>query len=87
MRACSVDPWYVSAQLAHKRKGSEITEVYAEFDPTYLSDVLEAIEGYFAVIYSKSPELRRFMDGTSYKVRCDLVAKYQEILKIGNVTC
>lgn len=86
LRACSVDPWHVSAQLGHKRKGSEITEVYAEFDPTYLSDVLEAIEGYFAVIHSKSPALRRFMEGTSYEARCDLVAKYRGILQKSDVS-
>ncbi len=76
LRTCGVAPWDLSAQMGHKRKGSETTEIYASFDPSYLSEALEAIEAYFAIIYSQCTELQTFMQGRDYNHRCDLVAKY-----------
>lgn len=86
LRGCGVDPWHVSAQLGHKRGGSEVTEIYASFDPSYLSESLEAIEAYFAIIYTKSKRLQEFLSGTGYEPRCDLVAKYGSVLAIKDVS-
>jgi integrase len=80
LRTCGVAPWETSGQLGHKRQGSEITEVYASFDPGYLADALEAIEGYFALVYESSPKLQKADWLVAYEPRCDLVAKYQRFI-------
>ena len=80
LRMCAVDPWHVSAQLGHGRQGSQITEIYAPSDPNYLSDAVEAIEGYFSLIYSQSPKLQQMPELKNYEPRCGLVAKYKELI-------
>lgn len=63
LRRQSVNPWHTSAQLGHKRKGSEITEVYAASDPQYLSDALLAVEDFFCHVYQEGSRLKEFMSG------------------------
>lgn len=81
LRTCGVEPWHVSAQLGHRRQGSEITEIYAPNDPAYLATALEAIEGYFAILYKISPRLQRLEQLRTYEARCDLVAKYENNIR------
>ena len=49
--------WEVSAQLGHKKQELSITEIYAPFDPSYLSNAVEAIDA-FLVELLVSPEQR-----------------------------
>jgi len=44
LRSQSVQDWEVSAQLGHKKRGMSTTEIYAPFDPTYLSQSVAAID-------------------------------------------
>ncbi|MCW0206003.1 MAG: hypothetical protein OJK14_02825, partial [Achromobacter sp.] len=37
-RAAGVDDWQVSGQLGHRKPGRSTTEVYAKYDPAYLSE-------------------------------------------------
>ena len=78
LRTTGVEAWHTSAQLGHRARGSEITEIYAPNDPAYLSEALESIEGYFAILVSKSPKLQNFEGLKDYEPRCDLVAKYAD---------
>lgn len=48
LRKQGVPAWEVSAQLGHKRQELSITEVYAPYDPTYLSNAVRAIDLFFA---------------------------------------
>lgn len=66
LRASGVDPWQVSCQLGHSKKGQEITEIYADSDPNYLCESLEAIEQYFEQVLAKSQKLQDFMSTTNY---------------------
>ena len=75
LRSQGVEPWHASSQMGHKRKGSEITEIYAPSDPAYLQQALDAIENYFALVYQKSDALKSFKELKSYRSRCALVAK------------
>ena len=74
LRAQGVEPWHASSQLGHKRKGNEITEIYAPNDPAYLEEALAAVEEYFAKVYEKSTALKQFEGLKSYSPRCGLVA-------------
>ena len=44
LRSQSVQDWEVSAQLGHEKRGMSTTEIYAPFDPTYLSQSVAAID-------------------------------------------
>lgn len=44
LRAQSVPAWEVAAQLGHKQKSVSTTEIYAPFDPAYLSNSVVAID-------------------------------------------
>jgi integrase len=57
LRASGVSAWEVSAQLGHKKQELSITEIYAPFDPSYLSNAVEAIDA-FLVELLVSPEQR-----------------------------
>ncbi len=46
LRAAGVDAWQVSAQLGHKQPGMSTTEIYAPFDPNYLSGTSGVLEKY-----------------------------------------
>jgi integrase len=74
LRSQGVEPWHASSQLGHKRKGNEITEIYAPNDPTYLEEALAAVEEYFAKVYEKSVVLQQFEGLKNYSPRCGLVA-------------
>jgi integrase len=37
-RAAGVDDWHVSGQLGHRKPGRSTTEIYAKYDPSYLSE-------------------------------------------------
>ena len=50
LRASGVPAWEVSAQLGHKRKDLSITEIYAPFDPSYLSNAVVAIDDFLAQV-------------------------------------
>ena len=47
LRRESVPAWEVAAQLGHKVRGASTTEIYAPFDPTYLSQSKQAIDALF----------------------------------------
>lgn len=47
LRRQSVPAWEVAAQLGHKVRGASTTEIYAPFDPTYLSQSKQAIDALF----------------------------------------
>lgn len=80
LRTCGVEAWHTSNQLGHKKRGNEITEIYASSDPKYLSEAVEAIEAYFAIIYSECPKLMGKKWLENYHPRCDLVAKYKKFI-------
>lgn len=44
LRTQSVPVWEVQAQLGHKQAGAGTTEIYAPFDPAYLSKSVVAID-------------------------------------------
>ena len=46
LRSQSVPAWEVAAQLGHKQKDVSTTEIYAPFDPAYLSNAVEEIDRY-----------------------------------------
>ena len=48
MRQHGVGAWEVAAQLGHKSRDFRTTELYAAFDPSYLSESVKAIELLFA---------------------------------------
>jgi len=48
MRSQGVPAWEVSAQLGHKQPDMTTTEIYAPFDPNYLSNAVEAINDYLS---------------------------------------
>lgn len=37
-RAAGVDDWHVAGQLGHRKPGRSTTEIYAKYDPAYLSE-------------------------------------------------
>ena len=44
LRASGVPAWEVAAQMGHKKREMSVTEIYAPFDPSYLSQSVAAIE-------------------------------------------
>lgn len=54
LRKQGVPAWEVSAQLGHKRQELSITEIYAPYDPSYLSEATQAIDSFFAELRAKS---------------------------------
>ena len=80
LRTCGVGAWHTSSQLGHRKTGSEITEIYATSDPKYLSEVVEAIEAYFAIIYENCPRIQEQEWLKNYTPRCGLVAKYKKFI-------
>ena len=46
LRTSGVPAWQVAAQLGHSISQHSMTERYAPYDPSYLSDAVRAIEGY-----------------------------------------
>jgi len=50
MRRSGVPAWEVSAQLGHKTREASTTEIYAPFDPTYLSKAKAAIDDYICQV-------------------------------------
>jgi len=47
LRTQSVPAWEVAAQLGHKQSGMSTTEIYASYDPAYLSQSVKAIDTFF----------------------------------------
>ena len=59
MRKNGVSAWETAAQLGHKSREHRTTELYAPFDPDYLSDATEAIDLFFdELLASYSPKLK-----------------------------
>ena len=52
LRSRGVEAWQVSAQLGHRKEGASTTEIYAAYDPAYLSDAVAAIDGLLAQLQS-----------------------------------
>ena len=50
LRQKSVPAWEVSAQLGHKAPEYSTTEIYAPFDPAYLTNSVEAIDDFLAQV-------------------------------------
>lgn len=50
LRMSSVPAWEVAAQLGHKSKEFSTTEIYAPFDPSYLSQAVAAIDAFLGQI-------------------------------------
>ena len=56
MRQHGVPAWEVAAQLGHKSRDYRTTELYAAFDPAYLTNAVRAIDGLFdALRASRAP--------------------------------
>jgi len=56
LRKCGVSAWETGAQLGHKSREHRTTELYAPFDPDYLSDATIAIDAFFdSLLASYSP--------------------------------
>lgn len=47
MRRSGVPAWETAAQLGHKTRGVSTTEIYAPFDPSYLTKAKTAIDAFF----------------------------------------
>ena len=47
MRQHGVPAWEVAAQLGHKSREYRTTELYAAFDPAYLTNAVRSIDGLF----------------------------------------
>ena len=50
LRSRSVPAWEVAAQLGHRAPGASTTEIYAPFDPMYLTQAVRAIDEYFGTL-------------------------------------
>lgn len=61
LRIQGVSGWEVSAQLGHKQKGLSTTEIYAPFDPSYLSASVVAIDSFFADLRAKCAPVDEFL--------------------------
>jgi len=56
MRKSGVSAWETTAQLGHKSREHRTTELYAPFDPDYLSAATVAIDSFFdSLLASYSP--------------------------------
>ena len=64
LRAEGVPAWEVSAQLGHKHKAMSTTEIYAPFDPSYLTKSVEAINRLLIALLV-SPEERPLISCSS----------------------
>jgi integrase len=69
LRANRVEPWEVQAQLGHRRAYGATTEIYAPFDPDYLTHALAAIERLFAAVRAESVSLQARFGEESKVVR------------------
>ena len=47
LRKRGVPPWEVGGMLGHRSGGYKTTEIYAKYDPDYMSRAVQAIDGYF----------------------------------------
>ena len=47
LRKEGVPAWEVAAQLGHKQREFNTTEIYAPFDPSYLSASVQAVDRFF----------------------------------------
>lgn len=50
LRSKSVPAWEVAAQLGHKTQELRTTEIYAPFDPNYLSQAVQAIDDFLCAV-------------------------------------
>lgn len=66
LRKEGVPAWEVSAQLGHKRQELSITEIYAPYDPGYLSEATKAIDSFFDVLRASSVLIDQMLDGITY---------------------
>ena len=48
LRRRGVTPWEVAGMLGHQTGGYRTTEIYAKYDPDYMSKAVDAIDTYFA---------------------------------------
>jgi len=64
LRKRGVPPWEVQGILGHKQGGYRTTEIYAKYDPDYLSKSAEAIDDYMNEI---SQRVKRPLDPTRLK--------------------
>ncbi|MEO1337933.1 MAG: tyrosine-type recombinase/integrase [Myxococcota bacterium] len=64
LRASGVAAWEVAAQLGHKRKDLSTTEIYAPFDPSYLSEAVAAIDLFLQELLI-SPDERPLISSSS----------------------
>ena len=61
MRKSGVSAWETAAQLGHKSREHRTTELYAPFDPDYLSAATVAIDSYFDdLLASYSPVIKPY---------------------------
>jgi integrase len=68
MRQNGVPAWEVAAQLGHKSRDYRTTELYAAFDPSYLSNAVRAIELLFdGLRASFAPVDEPFFKGSRYQ--------------------
>lgn len=63
LRKEGVPAWEVSAQLGHKQPGMSTTEIYAPFDPAYLSNAMRAIDAYFDALRANCVPVNRLLIG------------------------
>ncbi|MEM6626151.1 MAG: hypothetical protein AAF719_05555 [Pseudomonadota bacterium] len=57
LRAKGAPPWEVAEQFGHKRPDVSTTEIYAPFDPAYLSNAVRVIDDLLKEVLM-SPEQR-----------------------------
>ena len=62
LRKQSVPAWEVAAQLGHRRPGMTITEIYAPYDPAYLSASTKAIDAFFGELRASSVAASQCID-------------------------
>ena len=61
MRKSGVSAWETAAQLGHKSREYRTTELYAPFDPDYLSEATIAIDAFFdSLLASYSPVIKPY---------------------------
>ena len=76
MRQHGVPAWEVAAQLGHKSRDYRTTELYAAFDPAYLTNAVRAIDGLFdALRASRAPVDEPFFR-IAHRQRFDFEGKF-----------
>ena len=70
LRSRGVPPWEVAGILGHRSGGYNTTEIYAKYDPDYLSKSVVAIDAYFAEIRER---VKRPLDPTRLELRANSV--------------